>query len=304
VVWWEDREQILDGVVEIGVESVLCEEHTVLKGAFLLHFDEVLHSLEVGDHAGRSRVVLEGEKVSLWVIEIGNKVPWDVNKELIELVSAPFNAVLNLIWEVSKSAHWDGLFWWILGVTVALGYVRDDHLRVSLGTKSSGLKERLLVPNASCVDVESSLDVIDSIDNEVLAFPEIIVENAVDNIKARLYVDARCVWYEKPLLESGTLGTKANSQMIVPHVTQCYGDSQDPPEEAIPMCTLRNFPNQIEHCIEWSRDKFNELFVDVPGDLVSYLDNPKAYLFTLKNNSTSSGMVTNLQRMKNFIKMK
>lgn len=37
------------------------------------------------------------------------------------------------------------------------------------------------------------------------------VVNAVDNIKARLYVDARCVWYEKPLLESGTLGIKANS---------------------------------------------------------------------------------------------
>lgn len=45
------------------------------------------------------------------------------------------------------------------------------------------------------------------------------VVNAVDNIKARLYVDSQCVWYEKPLLESGTLGTKANSQMIVPHVT-------------------------------------------------------------------------------------
>jgi ubiquitin-activating enzyme E1 len=45
------------------------------------------------------------------------------------------------------------------------------------------------------------------------------VVNAVDNINARLYVDSRCVWYEKPLLESGTLGTKANSQMIVPHKT-------------------------------------------------------------------------------------
>jgi ubiquitin-activating enzyme E1 len=45
------------------------------------------------------------------------------------------------------------------------------------------------------------------------------VVNAVDNINARLYVDSKCVWYEKPLLESGTLGTKANSQMIVPHKT-------------------------------------------------------------------------------------
>jgi len=45
------------------------------------------------------------------------------------------------------------------------------------------------------------------------------VVNAVDNIHARLYMDGRCVWYEKPLLESGTLGTKANSQMIMPYVT-------------------------------------------------------------------------------------
>ena len=35
--------------------------------------------------------------------------------------------------------------------------------------------------------------------------------NAVDNVKARLYVDGRCVFYQKPLLESGTLGTKCNS---------------------------------------------------------------------------------------------
>jgi ubiquitin-activating enzyme E1 len=45
------------------------------------------------------------------------------------------------------------------------------------------------------------------------------IVNAVDNIKARLYVDQRCVWYTKPLLESGTLGTKANSQMVIPFKT-------------------------------------------------------------------------------------
>ena len=50
------------------------------------------------------------------------------------------------------------------------------------------------------------------------------VVNAVDNVKARQYVDDRCVWFQKPLLESGTLGTKANSQMIVPHKTLTYND--------------------------------------------------------------------------------
>ena len=70
------------------------------------------------------------------------------------------------------------------------------------------------------------------------------------------------------------------------------------------MCTLRNFPNQIEHCIEWGRDKFNELFVDTPGDLNSYLDNSQVFIFKLKNDSTSSAMVSSLTRIRDFINMK
>ena len=34
--------------------------------------------------------------------------------------------------------------------------------------------------------------------------------NALDNVKARLYVDSKCVEFHRPLLESGTLGTKSN----------------------------------------------------------------------------------------------
>lgn len=104
------------------------------------------------------------------------------------------------------------------------------------------------------------------------------VVNAVDNIKARQYVDQRCVWYEKPLLESGTLGTKANMQMVVPHQTQCYSDSQDPPEESIPMCTMRNFPNQIEHCIEWGRDQFNTLFTSRVQDAIEFVKDPADFV--------------------------
>lgn len=100
------------------------------------------------------------------------------------------------------------------------------------------------------------------------------VVNAVDNVKARQYVDQRCVWFKKALLESGTLGTKANSQMVIPHLTECYSDSQDPPEDSVPMCTLRNFPNQIEHTIEWGRAAFNDLFVDKAAQAKDYLDKP------------------------------
>jgi hypothetical protein len=38
------------------------------------------------------------------------------------------------------------------------------------------------------------------------------------------------VFYGKPLLESGTLGTKCNVQVIIPHLTASYADG--PKDEA------------------------------------------------------------------------
>ena len=52
-----------------------------------------------------------------------------------------------------------------------------------------------------------------------------LVVNALDNVNARLYVDSRCVYFQRPLLESGTLGAKANTQVVVPNVTENYGMS-------------------------------------------------------------------------------
>ena len=63
-------------------------------------------------------------------------------------------------------------------------------------------------------------------------------------------MDRRCVYYRKPLLESGTLGTKGNIQVVLPYLTESYGSSQDPPEKTIPICTLHNFPNAIEHTLQ------------------------------------------------------
>jgi len=76
-----------------------------------------------------------------------------------------------------------------------------------------------------------------------------VVVNALDNVEARTYVDRRCVFFRKPLLESGTLGTKGNTQVVCPFLTESYSSSQDPPEKSFPMCTIKSFPNQIEHTI-------------------------------------------------------
>lgn len=129
------------------------------------------------------------------------------------------------------------------------------------------------------------------------------VTNAVDNVNARLYVDSRCVWYEKPLLESGTLGTKANSQVCLPRQTQSYGDSQDPPEETIPMCTLKNFPHAIEHCIEWAKDEFHGIFCDTPQEVNKYFENPTHYLASLGSAGNSTVQRDKLEKIKTFIQL-
>lgn len=92
--------------------------------------------------------------------------------------------------------------------------------------------------------------------------------------------------------------------MVVPHKTLCYGDSQDPPEEAIPMCTMRNFPNLIEHCIEWGRDSFNTLFVNRTQDTLNFIANPDQFLAELRKSTTSSGALSQLLEVANVVELK
>lgn len=100
------------------------------------------------------------------------------------------------------------------------------------------------------------------------------VANALDNIDARKYMDNRCVLFKKSLLESGTLGTKGNVQVIVPHLTESYNSSSDPVESSIPICTIKTFPNDISHCIAWSRELFEDIFVQKPKNAIDYINNP------------------------------
>lgn len=94
---------------------------------------------------------------------------------------------------------------------------------------------------------------------------------ALDNVDARLYVDSKCLFYHLPMFESGTLGTKGNTQVVVPGLTEHYGASRDPPEKSIPVCTLKNFPNKIEHTLQWARDWFEGAFKQGADDVNMFL---------------------------------
>ncbi|GFZ44106.1 Ubiquitin-activating enzyme E1 1 [Saitozyma sp. JCM 24511] len=122
------------------------------------------------------------------------------------------------------------------------------------------------------------------------------VTNALDNVLARQYMDRRCVFYQKPLLESGTLGTKANTQVVVPFVTESYSSSQDPPEKSIPSCTVKNFPNAIEHTIQWAREAFDALFVNPPTTVNLYLSQPNFVETTLKSSGQHHDQLKQIEK--------
>jgi len=103
--------------------------------------------------------------------------------------------------------------------------------------------------------------------------------NALDNMEARFYVDDQCVKYQKPLLESGTMGPAGNVDPIVPFKTSTYRDGGQADEGGgIPMCTLRNFPHLPDHCIEWARDQFELLFVKSAKQAKKFKEDPGAFI--------------------------
>ncbi|KAI5663248.1 hypothetical protein M9H77_22571 [Catharanthus roseus] len=110
-----------------------------------------------------------------------------------------------------------------------------------------------------------------------------VIVNALDNVNARLYIDQRCLYFQKPLLESGTLGAKCNTQMVIPHLTENYGASRDPPEKQAPMCTVHSFPHNIDHCLTWARSEFEGLLEKIPAEVNSYLSSPTEYLSSMKS---------------------
>ncbi|KAL8692722.1 MAG: hypothetical protein Q9218_002311 [Villophora microphyllina] len=124
------------------------------------------------------------------------------------------------------------------------------------------------------------------------------VTNALDNVDARQYVDRRCVFFRKPLLDSGTLGTKGNSQVVLPRLTESYSSSQDPPEQSFPQCTLRSFPNKIEHTIAWAKEKFHQYFVGPPETVNLYISQSNYIEQTLKQ---SGNEIPTLESIRDFL---
>ncbi|KEG09550.1 ubiquitin-activating enzyme e1 [Trypanosoma grayi] len=139
--------------------------------------------------------------------------------------------------------------------------------------------------------VEKVAPETEGIFNEAFWDSHAVVLNALDNVESRKYVDSRCLFYKRALFESGTLGTKCNVQCVIPYCTESYSSSYDPPEKAIPLCTLKNFPSAIEHTIQWARDNFQALFTSTPSDVNEYLEDPTTFAANLERDPATKPIV-------------
>ena len=104
------------------------------------------------------------------------------------------------------------------------------------------------------------------------------------------------------MVDSGTLGTKASVQVVVPFLTESYSSTNDPPDPSVPMCTLRNFPNLIEHTIEWARDNFAGLFTIPAQQAEEFLRDPRSFAErTAKSHSDydKNEIIDNVKRVLN-----
>jgi molybdopterin/thiamine biosynthesis adenylyltransferase len=138
---------------------------------------------------------------------------------------------------------------------------REKHIRMPKSvTASAAIK--LMSPGINCLPLtEKVCPQTEDIFTDSLLINLDIIVNALDNVQARKYIDNRCVRVNRPLLESGTLGPKGHVQVIIPSMTENYGAMTDPDDDGeIPYCTLKMFPEETVHCVEWGRDKFEKLF--------------------------------------------
>ena len=129
-----------------------------------------------------------------------------------------------------------------------------------------------------------------------------LIISAVDNERARSYIDNWCTFFNKIFLDCGTMGTEASSFVFYPKQTICYNDIEKPSTKEIPMCTLKQFPSSIEHCIEYGKIKFKSFFEKKINDMNLLFNNyNEFFLLIAKNNNDNSKIYSKLKKIKNFL---
>jgi len=128
-------------------------------------------------------------------------------------------------------------------------------------------------------------------DNKFWEQKDLII-GAVDNMDARRYTNRQCLRYGKSYLESATTGTKSDSEVILNGLTASFTDAPNPPpDDAIPVCTLKIRPTRIEHTIEWAKAKFERTFKDCVRDTIEMAKEKESFVTNYKTKTNANATV-------------
>ncbi|KFU89086.1 Ubiquitin-like modifier-activating enzyme 1, partial [Chaetura pelagica] len=98
--------------------------------------------------------------------------------------------------------------------------------------------------------------------------------SAVDTLEARTYLESRCFRCRTPLLDSGTEGPRGNVLVMVPFLTKPLEPASAPADGTFPLCTLRYFPLNIQHTLQWACDEFEGLFQKTAEHVNLFMEDP------------------------------
>jgi ubiquitin-activating enzyme E1 len=142
-------------------------------------------------------------------------------------------------------------------------------------------------------------DTRDIFNDEFIEKQNILV-SAVDNILARKYIDNLSTFFNKIYINSGTEGIEADSHIFYPNKSICLNDMPFSEKKEIPECTLKSFPTKIEHCIEFSKNIFKELFEQCITDIKLLFEDEQHFYNILENINNPNQLYLILEIYKNI----
>ncbi|CRH02797.1 SUMO-activating enzyme subunit 2, putative [Plasmodium relictum] len=155
--------------------------------------------------------------------------------------------------------------------------------------KSIVAKERALKHNKNLNINAYIFDVCTMKGSDIKKYDYVI--NALDNIKARKYVNKLCVMEKKVLIEAGSTGYNGQVYPIFSNETKCYNCEEKPRNKTYAICTIRQTPTLPEHCVAWGKLIFEMLFCK----------NDNETLIDIKNHIEEESKKRNMEKMEIII---
>ena len=114
-----------------------------------------------------------------------------------------------------------------------------------------------------------------------------IIFNAVDNVKARFYLNDKVCIHKKYHFDAGTLGVNSSCGFFMKNISSTYKDQnkdkkiEDDNNNNLRdngLCTIHSFPTCIKHCIAWAMNEYKYLFSKliielneiINGDIINF----------------------------------